>query len=199
MVCALLVVALGHLRIRHMAGCGSPKRSSPAIALADVNRRHACARRDARQAAEGAAPPVAEDGGGRPADRRHRPRLQQYAGDRHRLARSRRQAARRRGRRAAGTTSTTRMEGAKRAAAADRAAARLLAPAAAAAAGRSTSTSWSPACRSCCGARSASNMRIETVLAGGLWRTLRRSQPARKRDRSTSASMRATPCRTAAG
>ena len=51
-----------------------------------------CARRPAA--------PGAEDGGDRPADRRHRARLQQHPGEHHGLRRARRRAAERRGRRA---------------------------------------------------------------------------------------------------
>ena len=45
----------------------------------------------------------------------------------------------------------------------------------------STSTGWSPACRELLRRTWASSIEIETVLAGGLWRTLRRPQPARER------------------
>ena len=54
---------------------------------------------------------------------------------------------------------------------ADQPAAGLLAPAAARPASRSTPTSWSPASPSCCAGRWARRSSLETVLAGGLWRT----------------------------
>ena len=81
---------------------------------------------------------------------------------------------------------------------ADRAPARLLAPAAAGAAGARRQPRWSPACRTCCAGRSARRYRLETVLAGGLWRTYRRSEPARERDPQPGGQRAATRCRTAA-
>ena len=69
-------------------------------------------------AGPGGAAPGAEDGGGRPADRRHRPRLQQPAGRHQRQpGAARRRAWRRAGSTASSATSTRRQASARRAAA----------------------------------------------------------------------------------
>ena len=141
--------------------------------------------RHRREGARAASAAGAEDGDDRPAHRRRRPRLQQSA-DRHPAAIWRRSSAtrptstRRTPARACGMPPTMpcAAPSARR-----RLTQRLLAfsrrqpldPS------RSTSTAWSPACRSCCCGTLGEQIEIETVLGGGLWHDARRSQPARER------------------
>ena len=97
----------------------------------------------------------AEDGGDRPAHRRHRPRFQQYAGRRHQRhepdpapAGARRDGLR-------PSSSMPRMDAPAR----RQSDASACSPSRASSRWRrrsSTPTGWSPACRTCCGARSAS-------------------------------------------
>ena len=148
------------------------------------------------RAGRGDAAPGAEDGGDRPADRRHRARLQQHAGGRARQSRSR-QAAPRQGRdehRAVSHRRAGRRQPRRRA---DPAAARLLAPAAARArAGRRQQAGLRHVRDAAPDARRGDPHRDR---AGG--RAVahpRRSQPAGKRACSISPSTRATPCRMAA-
>ena len=113
---------------------------------------------------------VAEDGSDRPAHRRHRARLQQHAGGRDRSARTA-GAAGSPSRSACGAPLYRCGDGRRPPrGGADPAAAGLLARSSRCSRSRSTPTSWSPKCPSCCGARSAATIRLETVLAGGLWR-----------------------------
>ena len=160
-------------------------------------------RREAQQALQRAQEqlaPGAEDGRHRPAHRRRRARLQQPADGHHRQPRDAAARARR-----APTLDADRlarsvdnaMRGAQRAAALTQ---RLLAfsrrqpldpkPVDV----NRLVTGMSELLRRTLGEQIA----IETVLAGGLWRVARRSQPARESRSSTWRSMRATPCPTAA-
>ena len=115
----------------------------------------------------GRAAPIAEDGSGRPAYRRHRARLQQPAHRDHRQSRSRAAPARRRGARA--RLARQFAEGGRARRDAGAAAARLLAPASA----RSEVGRHQPAGAGHVGPARRTlgeTVTIETVLAGGLWK-----------------------------